>query len=165
MKRFCVVLVLLAGLFLVGCESSPPQYSPDSSWSEAVLKGEHSLRKMTENTEVNSKISGSFFFLVGGFDGSTKTEMSVKFAWQMNDGTYAISSLPLEKIRVKFDEKATMPRIKFRWLRYGYNREPQTQDLMDCYVLYAVVTVRESDWPIQVNLPLNKTQPYEKSSE
>lgn len=121
------------------------------------MKGEHKLRKMVERTETNPRISGTFFLIVGELNVSTTTRTLVKFAWEMNDGIYALSSLPLEKIRVKLDEEATTPTIKFRWRPWRMkNVTPQIQDLMDLYVLYAVLTVRESDWPVQVNLPLNK---------
>ena len=74
----------------------------------------------------------------------------------MNDGTYAISSLPLEKIRVKLDKEATTPTIKFKWHPWHGNRgTPQVQYLMDYHVIYALITAKEGDWPIQVNLPLN----------
>jgi len=151
-NRIAITLVLIAGIFAVGCQRGP---LPPSQ-AEQILQGEHKLRKMAERTDINSRISGSFFLFVGDITGEVKTSVSVKFAWEMNDGTYAISSLPLEKIRVKLDEKATTPTIKFRWVRWDRPRSAaQVQTLMDYYVSYAVVTVRESDWPIQVNLPLN----------
>ncbi len=156
MKKIAVVLVLLVGLFvmvfMVGCEKKTEQ----PSQAEQILKDEHILRKMAERTDVNSNISASFFLFVGGFSETTKTTVSVKFAWKMNDGTYALSSLPLEKIRVKLDESTTTPTIKFRWRPWKLCRTPQVQDLMDDYVLYAVVTVKENDWPVQVSLPLNQ---------
>ena len=149
MKRTSMALVLLTGLFMAGCEQPPPP----PSQAEQILKGEHKLRKMVERTETNSNISGGFFLFVGALSGGTTTSMLVKFAWEMNDGTYALSSLPLEKIRIKLDEDITTPTIKFRW---GPSNHPQTlQRLIDSNVLYAVITAKESDWPIQVNLPLN----------
>ena len=154
MRRIGVALGLLVGLFfMVGCNE---QASQPPSEAERVLKGEHKLRKMAERMDVNSRISGSFFIFVGGLSGTTKTTVSVKFAWEMNDGIYAFSSLPLEKIRVKLDEKATTPTIKFLWRRWQGRGTPEVQGLMDDYVSYAVVTVRESDWPTQVSLPLNQ---------
>lgn len=151
-SKMVLAIVLLMGFLAVGCQNKPEP----SSQAEQILKGEHKLRKMTERTDVNSSISGIFFLFIGNLSGTSKTTVSVKFAWEMNDGIYAISSLPLEKIRVKLEESATTPTIKFRWLPYRrMGVVPQVQTLMDGYVSYAVVTVRESDWPIQVSLPLN----------
>jgi hypothetical protein len=151
-----VVALVLAALFSVGCEkerSAPTQ-------AEKILGGEHALRKMAERTDINSTLSGSFFLFLGDVSGSTKTNLSVKFAWKMNDGsTWAISSLPIEKIRVRFDEKAVTPTIRFRWMPYGFSdAQPETQDLMEQSVKYALLTVREKDWPVGVNLPLNNPQ-------
>jgi hypothetical protein len=148
MKKFVSLMVLLAALFALGCR---PQPKPPSQ-AELILGGEHKLRKMTERTDVSLEISGGFFLFGGHANGSV---LSVKFAWEMNDGTYALSSLPLEKIRVKFDEQITSPTIKFRWRRYDGEVAPQTQNLMDYYVSYALITIRESDWPAQIELPLN----------
>src|SRR3989344_7043637 len=131
MKRISVGLALLSGFFMVACEQLP---QPPSQ-AEQILQGEHKLRKMVERTETNSYISGGFFLFVGALSGGTTTNVLVKFAWEMNDGTYALSSLPLEKIRVKLDEKATTPTIKFRWRPHN---TPDVQHLMDEHILYAV---------------------------
>ena len=153
MKTIGMALVFLVGLFVIGCSQRPQQ----PSQAEQILKGEHKLRKMLERSETDSRISGGFFLIVGGLNGTINTSISMKFAWEMNDGTYAISSLPLEKIRVKLDEKVTTPTIKFRWQRWHNSfGTAQVQKLMDSYILYAVLTVRESDWPVQVSLPLNR---------
>ena len=138
----------------MGCEREQKQ----PSQAEQVLKGEHKLRKMVERTEVNSNISAGFFLFVGAFNAKTKTIISVKFAWEMNDGIYAVSSLPLEKIRIKIDERVAGPTIKFCWKRWNGSNSAKSNisKLMNDYVYYAVVTVRESNWPIQVHLPLNQ---------
>ncbi len=143
--RIVFLSILLVGFSLMGCAESPSKV-------EQILKGEHQLRKMAERTDVNQRVSASFFLFVGDLNAATETTVFVKFAWKMNDGVYAISSLPLEKIRVKIDESALVPTIKFCWRQSNYLN---LQWLMDNRVDYAVVTVKESDWPVQVNLPLN----------
>jgi hypothetical protein len=76
----------------------------------------------------------------------------------MNDEqTWAISSLPLEQFRVRFDDKAAVPTIQF-------NLKPNRtqcvvdsmQEIMNDCVEYAVLTVRPEDWPTQIDLPLNE---------
>lgn len=156
MKGINSLLIILVLMFILsGCQKPEPPV-PSPSPAEPILIGEHNLRRMVERTNTNSKISGGYFLFVGGLEGSTETTVSMKFAWQMNDGTYAISSLPIEKIRIKLNEEITTPTIKFRWKRYQYNGTPEIYELMNGWVSYAVVTVKESDWPIQVNLPLSQ---------
>lgn len=152
MKRFvAMVFILMIGFFAIGCDNDR---KPEVPQAEQILKGEHRLRKMAERTDVKSRTASSSFLVFGGLSTTIETNLSVKFAWEMNDGTYAISSLPIEKIRIKFDEKAIVPTIKFRWYRCHVLCE-DVQKLMNDNVSYAVVTVREEDWPVQVNLPLN----------
>lgn len=153
MRTMLVVLTLFLGsvFCFTGCQKKPGRDVP--SYAQRVLGGEHQLRRMTEITEVNGQVSGGFFLFVGGISGSISTDVSVKFAWQMNDSTYAISSLPLEKIRVKLDESTLTPTIRFRWVP---RCEGETQELMATCVRYALITAKPSDWPVQVQLPLTQ---------
>jgi hypothetical protein len=151
-----IVTIVVAALAVVCILSvQNEQKHPKKSQTEALLGGEHQLRKMVERTETNSSTSASFFLIVGSLDSQVSTSVNLKFSWEMNDGTYAISSLPMEKFRIKIDESATTPTIKFRWRPFVNGGTPQVQDLMDNNVLYALLTVRESDWPVKVDLPLN----------
>lgn len=156
MRNLMIVMLIALVLPLAGCKEDEP---PKPTKAEILLNGTHNLRKMSERTEVNSHISGGFFLVFGILEGGSKTTISVKFAWQMNDGTYAISSLPLEKIRVKLDNKITTPTIEFnRWQRCdAWCDNNSLQGLIHDSVEYAIITVKESDWPIQVNLPLNNS--------
>jgi hypothetical protein len=70
----------------------------------------------------------------------------------MNDGMFAISSLPIEKIRIRLDNSITSPTIRFKWQS---STTEHVQQLMDYYVDYAIVTVKESEWPINIKLPLS----------
>lgn len=153
MRRCTLIAGMLISIFIAGCAQKGPE---PPSQAEALLRGEHKLRKMAERVDVKSNISASFFLFVGDLSATTQTNISVKFAWEMNDGTYALSSLPLTKIRVKLDERVEAPTIKFRWRPYKCCNTAQVQGLMDSYVVYALVTVRERDWPVNINLPLNK---------
>lgn len=154
MSKLLTAVVASVILALSGCSGN--NAPPPPSKAQTILEGEHKLRKMVERTDVKTSTSGGFFLFVGGFESSVNTSVTVKFAWQMNDGTYAISSLPLEKFRIKFDEQAKTPTIKFRWERYSYaHSTPTTQQLMNKYVVYALLTVRERDWPISVRLPMS----------
>lgn len=147
-----VIALVLTGFWILlswDSKQKAAREAVDVAKVSAILQGDHPLRKITERTE--SSLAGSFFLVVGEVNG--RTSSVVKFAWKMNDGTYAISSLQLEKIRVRFDENATTPTIRFHW-EQPYFATDQVQELMNS-VLYATLTIRENDWPIQVQLPLN----------
>lgn len=128
---------------------------PKASDAETILKGTHPLRRMVPTEETNSNLSGGYFLFYGGIKGETQTSQRVKFAWLMNDGiSYPISSLPLEKIRVQFNDTISIPTIRYRW-RWANQGIEDVQHYMDHFVHYAVVTVREEDWPVQINLPMS----------
>jgi hypothetical protein len=149
---YCLCIFLL----LPSCLSKKEK---EESQAGLMLRGEHELRKMNNFTSTNSKTNASFFLISSNFNQEKKEDLQVKFAWKMNDGTYAISSLPLEKIRIKFDPNSQAPVIKFKWIRYPFGinyRVAQTQELMDKYVCYAVLVIREEDWPTKIHLPLNE---------
>lgn len=156
------IIVILFSLFSIGCSESDSKKEPSSKKEEIlspigkILVGEHRLRRMAEYMDVNPKISASFFVVMGSISNTTNTIVSVKFAWEMNDGIYAISSLPLEKIRIKIDEKVLTPTIKFRWSLSRVDTPNQIQDLMEKNVIFAVLTLKEDDWPINVKLPLSQ---------
>ncbi len=141
MKMRDAGLLLLAVLDGVGCVPA----KPESEWvspAQQVLAGEHQLQKM----------GGSYFLVAGSAAG--KSEVSVSFAWLMNDEkTYALSSLPIGKLRVQFNEATEVPTIKFRWR--GCVSATEIQYVMNNCVVYGLITAREQDWPLQVNLPLN----------
>lgn len=122
---------------------------------ENIFKGEHKLRKMAERSEQYSEISGGFFLIAGSLSGKGETITTIKFAWEMNEGTYAISSLPLEKIRVKFNNNVEIPTIYFQ-SESKPDYYDELQKMLNHSILYAVVTCKESDWPVQIQLPLNK---------
>ena len=146
MNRIGVMSLLLITLFMSGCE--------DKKMLGEILDGEHKLHKMVESVKINSNLSGGFFLVAGGIDQSTTEEIIIRFSWQMNDDTYAISSLPIEKIRINLDNEVTIPTIKFNW-SYKIVDFTDTQEIIDYCVDSAVVTVKPDDWPIQINLPLN----------
>jgi hypothetical protein len=129
------------------------------------LGGDRVLRKMTSYTGEKIEGSGSFFLFSGSANITGESQISVMFAWRMNDGSYQISSLPLTKIRVKFNDQAESPTIKFVLQKPGplpdnidmpKNMETNVQDYLDKRVDYAILTVKESDWKPDVQLPFNQ---------
>lgn len=152
MRRIASQLVTLGVIFAVisGCQGEQRD-SP----AALILQGEHQLRKVVERVESKSSFSGGFFLFVGIMEGNTESYSKVRFAWQMNDGTYALSSLPMDRVRVKIDNSVATPTIKFRWVKTQITR---IDTLMAYYVTYALVTCKDSDWPVNIRMPLNETK-------
>ncbi|MDB5188930.1 MAG: hypothetical protein JWM92_528 [Candidatus Nomurabacteria bacterium] len=153
------IIVLIACAFLASCDGNEGN-TPRS----LTLRGTHRLRKMTE-TSGSSIHNSSAFFLLGG---STQTDLQsglvISFAWQMNDtSTYQLSTLPIGKIRVKFDEKAAIPTIKFIWRHYRSIDQQEEYEVdvneMLKHIDFAVLTVRPKDWTTQIQLPLDSKPP------
>ncbi len=159
MRKALCLLIGMVILGTIGCAAS----TNEPSYAEKVLGGTHELRKMVERQGSQTTTSSSFFLVVGSMTQTQTAETLIKFSWKMNDGTYAISSLPLEKIRVRIDETATSPTAQFRWRPWRggclcRTAIPELQTLMDNNVVYMLLNVRSADWPVQVSLPLNENK-------
>lgn len=162
-------ITIVAGLLFLNiltsaCASSEARVPTKSM---VFFDGKHSLQRLVQYSETESQLSGGgFFFLgtgVGSISGETKNNYSVKFAWKSNeDGSFIISSIPLEKVRVKFDEKIEVPQVEFKlycnrdycgedWLLRNYG---QQRLIDDGYIIYATITVKSSDWPLKIEMPL-----------
>lgn len=159
MARFCMILFF--GIFMTSCST---EVDPEIT---EFLGGERTLRKMTSYAGEKVEGSGSFFFFCGSASVTSESQMSVIFAWEMNDGSYQISSLPMTKIRVKFDNQVDSPTIRFILLELNFIDKARIdspeymmahiQEYLNKRVNYAVLTVKESDWKPDVQLPLNQS--------
>lgn len=151
-------VILFFTFILMLCFSSCAEEKAKPETQDGVdllLQGEHQLRKMGTLIGTNSKESRDFFLVSYSERKETNTVTQIKFAWRMNDGQYAISSLPVEKFRVKLDGKATTPTIKFCWCPNSGINSSLIQRIMDEKIVYALITIREEDWPVDINLPMN----------
>lgn len=134
----------------------------------------HELRRMRERTksEYKSSASGSFFLIIGNYSATAKGDQKflVQFAWKAYDGTYIMSSLPLERVRVRVNSRAKIPQITFYTVDYStFNSSIHTSSpefdsrLRDTkemaskfeYVAYAVVECTDDQWYPNVELPLS----------
>lgn len=155
-----ICVFILSTFSFSRCTIAPaPAEAP--SKLEKLLGGTHPLRRMMNVSETNSSLSGGYFMFFGGIHGQSQTEQIVKFAWLMNDSvSYAISSLPLEKIRIQFSDTISVPTIKYCWHRldatdYMGRGSHTLEEYMSNCVTYAVVTVKEEDWEVKLDLPLS----------
>ena len=155
-KQFGIALGIVAA-FVIACifafHAEKAEKQRFISPAQPILEGEHVLRKMGESVGNDTKASSSFFLISGSTSAESNTSMAINFAWRMSDGTYAGSTLPLSKVRFSFDENAVTPTVKFRWL--PCRQKCTVDNLMTYYVQYMVISIRESDWPKNINLPLN----------
>lgn len=169
------VLIILAivGIFVsIGWNSVYNVKPEPPSETYALFSGEHELRRMVEREGTESSSSGGGFFILGTgammVGGQTKPATYVTFAWKHpHDGTFVISTMPVEKIRPSFDASATVPRILFQlhpacagsirnYCPEWKLREQGPQAMVDGgYIVYVTLFVREQDWPIKIQLPLS----------
>jgi len=147
MKSY-VIFALLALLFLAlfaGCNPNTDRISP-------LIIGEHQLQKMQQDAGFSAKSSWTF---ISG-NSSSGSQLFITFAWKINGGDYAISTFPIEKFRIRLDDKVATPTVRFNY-REPF-RYPECNDLdyfMKNNVNYIVLTVKPEDWQPQIHLPLN----------
>lgn len=127
------------------------------------FQGEHKLRKMFVQRTSQTESSASFFLIVGDFHQKTTVRREVQFAWQMMDGAYALSTVPLNKVRIKPDASKKEPTISLNYDGSIINSctgawEYLAANLGEC-VNFITINVRDEDWPLHIELPLNDTQP------
>jgi len=146
-KMFLALAAIISLLCLNACGPQPKQISIND-----ILRGEHQLRKIGQLVGSETKTKQNFFLIAYSQTETKNTVVLIKFSWKMNDGTYASSSLPMEKIRVKLVKNISTPTIKFRWNTCDCSNKNITQEIMDMNVLYALITINETDWPTDINV-------------
>lgn len=102
-----------------------------------TLAGEHLLRKLPTTSSETS----SYFIL-------TEKNTMVIFQWTLPDSSTIISSIPIQKVRYKFDSSIEKPFIKFRW-----NSRTNTRDwgaIFTKNITYIVINCKESDFPFNL---------------
>jgi len=145
---------------------------------KGFYKEPHKLRKMFVSTEKitvkepgKGHLSGGFFLFFGGISGDYQegTETSklithVRFAWEQKDNVYIITTLPLEKFRVKLVETA-LPTASFSLKEFTmkeWDDDKFRQTIInssegwDAQVDYVTFTISKDDWPTDIRLPLNQ---------
>lgn len=156
-------LVLFISLFLCSCSELDSRVNFE-------LSGPRTLRKMTQLSGQSITGSSSFFLFSGSSSFQSNPAVQVIFSWKMNDGTYAISSVPLTTTRIKFDPKAETPTISFHMKpgKYYVNGSytefmSDMQNFFDVHLEYLEIRVKESDWQPDIQLPMNKEKMANKN--
>ena len=130
---------------------------------DQTFQGVHQLRRTKESTSTSSNMSASlydgFFFSSASVSGSSKVTTLLRFAWQMNDGSYAISSINIDDVRVKIDSTAYIPTVQFVWgttQNNEYGLGHNLQNMVDNNVDHILLKVRSEDWQINNTIPLSQ---------
>lgn len=128
------LLTLIISLSSFGCEVSQTN-------AGELLAGQHYLGQLNEGESEDS------YFLVNDNPNGIYTETKLSFSFQVSDGSYAMATLPLNKIRVKFYEEIETPYVTFRWTP---SVSTDVQYIMDNFVTYMVVYCKEKDFPMDI---------------
>lgn len=110
--KIFAVLATFSLVSLPGCESKHYDQNPYSQ-VKTFLESPHALRKMTESKEPRASLDGEFFLFFGAISGNAQVIHGVKFAWDLGDSLYPITSVPLEKVRVRTTQKVENPTVSF----------------------------------------------------
>lgn len=139
-----IIFVFICFTFLFSCREEKTDRIDrvkGESYVSALLKGEHKLHGLSVIND-SSVFVGDFFLPKKD---SLSQRIFVYFSWEMNDGSYAISFLPIEKIRINLVENQDYPSIKFRWRVYGsdFEKEAPLDRIMERNIIYAIVNTKK----------------------
>ena len=149
---FLLSLTLFFNFSLLSCNNEPA-----IDLVGINLRGAHTLRKLTETNLQENKSTGQYFLFMGNMTTENNSGPGISFAWKQNDSTYILSTLPFNRIRIRFNEKMDTPIIKFRWEpsdKVG-TRTDDIDYIMKKNVIYAVIYIKKENWPQQIHLPMN----------
>lgn len=135
------MLIAFAALMLVGCDL------PRQNTCENVFKGEHKLMCMTTYSMMHETGFECEYAIVRGD--------SLHYVWLTNDVTdnnlqfiYCMSSIPVNKVRIKIDENVYEPYVKYRWC--ACNSASDVQAAINDNVVYMVLVCSSADCPPQL---------------
>lgn len=156
MKKPTLFMLLLIVILFFGCmeELDNKNYSP--SIEQQLLGGIHPLRKMVSETENQSQTNAGFFLFAGELHHKDSQIQTVQFSWQTNSGSYAISKLNMEDVRIRIIDSVETPCVTFHYKEsFWFEKNPKLQSIIEESVLYAEITCNEKDWPTDIKLPMN----------
>ncbi len=159
------LILILVPVFLVAV---PFGVGLSQAYRPTEIEG-HDIREVLPNTQLPLQkmrtgasqmvaVEASWF-IFGSAKAESGPEARVYFSWPLGDESYTISSLPIERIRVRTDER-DRPSIHFN-LRPSCTgkvmearRFETLQDGIDSCVAYATITCAVKDWQPSVQMPL-----------
>lgn len=152
-KLFILILVP----FIMSCTDTSLKGELAKSFN-SFYEGNHTLRKFSsQEMKTASSASASYFLFWGSADykGEGKTTV-IAFSWQSKNGEYILSKIPMNKVRVKFDNQNKPPYVTFSIDKYAYMSYDLADESVD-YTLqyklnYVIIHCKESDYPTDVNI-------------
>ena len=150
MKKI-LLLVLLCIVLFKSCIQKAPK---GKSVTAEIFEGKHLLRKLNKTVTTKSDHSGSYFLIFGQVNATTYKDINITFSWELNDGDYIISEMPIKDVRIRIDSTVTNPYVLFNW-NSSYNPIVSRNDinaLMRHYINYVVIVCNEEDYPKDINI-------------
>ena len=133
-KTLIFILFFIVGWLLAGCGEVTVADSPIGQ----LLSGEHALNELQieksadENAEVT--VNKPVYFLF--------SNTSMMFNVTLNDSNVVTMTLPVSRVRFRYDETVTQPYVKFKWMKGG--SEFDIAHITD-HILYMVLFVKKED--------------------
>lgn len=117
--------------------------------------GKHELRKFSSQERTTaSSMSASYFLFWGSASGKGEEKVTyIALSWKNNKGEYILSKIPMEKVRVKFDESVTTPYITLS-IEYDY-RQKADEDVtyvMEYRLNHIVVHCKSKEYPTDISI-------------
>jgi hypothetical protein len=153
------VVLVIAGFFTLLVILAITQEIKESKKRDELinqcLAGSHKLRKIYTEKKVSSResLGGFFAFGFGGINGnsSTKEIDTVKFAWNIRNNEYVLSSVPLEKIRVCLNNNIETPYITFSYYENYFNYSKPLKNVVLIYI-----HCHPDQWKIDIKIPMEE---------
>lgn len=116
------------------------------------LDEEYPLARLHVRNTTSMNASGGFFLIAGAFQAQSQTSMTVKFSWLTEQGYYMVTTVPIERIRIRLDEQRIVPSVYFTLVsQTGSYKDPlqePTQEFIDQFVRSVTIRCSREHWPL-----------------
>ncbi|MBT4376708.1 hypothetical protein HOD29_05015 [archaeon] len=121
--------------------------------------GEKQLRKAISHKGSKTEGEAQFFLFSGNASLKSGAAISVTFSWEDRIGDYVTTTLDMEKVKVRLNEKREKPvaylhtnlrRYSNAVIRHEYNIDDP--GIVNKNIIYAIIECHPKDWTEEVNL-------------
>ena len=165
---FPLVIMLIAGtlLFVIAEALSEPREVARLRHVqnlEKIVGGERTLRQVKYMNDVKSEWSGSgLFYLIAGdgsATGSTKQKTKILFSWEIGEGRYTFSEVPLSKVSTQTDPDIETPTVSFEIDKNKVSAKHvkvyswrEANEIIDNMVSSIIIRCREEQWKESIKM-------------